>query len=153
MKKTLYESVVEPRLAEIEEMARNGYTDSEIAKYLEISANTFLKYKKEHEELRDALYSGYNADILVENAFFKSAVGFKVNVKVPIKLRIDGTEEVHYFNEEKFIPPNVKAQMLWLKNRRPEKWSDTQNVVQHSSVSISDADRELLENVMGVIND
>ena len=150
-RKSLYETNVEPRLAEIEDLARQGYTDNEIAKYLEVSPNTFLKYKNEYEELRDALYHGFNADLLVENAFFKSAVGYKVKVKVPIKIRFDGNDEVHYFDEEKYIPGNVKAQMLWLKNRRSDNWSDTQNVVQQSSVSISDEDRELLENVIGVV--
>ncbi|MGI5824510.1 MAG: transposase [Bacillota bacterium] len=143
-----YESKVLPRLPEIEEWARDGFTDKEIALRLLVSENTFSNYKKQYEELREALAAGGHADTLVENAFFKSCVGYKVKVRVPVKCRIDGDDKILEHDEERYIQPNVKAQILWLKNRRPEKWSDRTEVVTHSNVEISDSDRALLEAAM-----
>ena len=149
-RKGLYETKVLPRLAEIEEWARDGFTDKEIAARLLVSENSFAAYKNEHEELREALESGAYADTLVENAFFKSCIGYKVKVKVPIKVRLSGEDSVIAVDEEKYIPPNTKAQILWLKNRRPEKWSEKTEIVSRSAVEISDVDRVLLENVMKI---
>lgn len=75
-------------------------------------------------------------DIEVENAMLKSALGYTVTVKKPIKVkevkqkvgegRIE-TERIEYAEEEVYIPPNSTAQIFWLKNRRPDKWRDKPN--------------------------
>ncbi len=148
-----YERKVEPRLAEIEAWARDGYTDREIAKILTVAASTFQSYKKEHPELAEALEAGQQADILVENQFFKSCIGYKVKVKAPIKIKIDGEEQIIDYDEERYIPPNVKAQTLWLRNRMPDKWSDRREVQVGGSVRMDEADRVLLENVQAVMGD
>lgn len=148
-----YERKVEPKLAEIEAWARDGYTDKEIAKILMVSESTFQTYKKEHSELAEALEAGQQADILVENQFFKSCMGYKVRVKVPIKMKINGEEQIIEHDEERYIPPSVKAQTLWLKNRMPCKWSDRKEVQVGGSVRMDEADRALLENVQAVMGD
>lgn len=146
-RKSLYQSRVFPRLAEIQEWARDGYSDKEIAQILLVSENSFSSYKKLYPELRSALEEGKYADTLVENQFFKSCIGYKVNLKVPFKIRVGNSDVIRYFSEEKYIPPNVKAQILWLKNRRPDKWSDKKEFSADSSFLLSDADRSLLQSV------
>ena len=148
-----YERKVEPRLAEIEARARDGYTDKEIAKILAVAESTFQTYKKEHSELAEALEAGQQADILVENQFFKSCIGYKVKVKVPIKMKVNGEDRIIDYDEERYIPPNVKAQALWLRNRMPDKWSDRKEVQVGGSVRMDEADRLLLENVQAVMGD
>lgn len=63
----------------------------------------------------------------------KSALGFTVKVREPIKvktkrqLKDKGTieeEHIEYVEREIYIPPNVTAQIYWEKNRRPDKWRD-----------------------------
>lgn len=148
-----YERKVKPRLAEVEAWARDGYTDKDIAKILTVAESTLQTYKKEHFELAEALKAGRYADILVENQFFKSCIGYKVKVKVPIKMRIDGEEQIIEYDEERYIPPNVKAQSLWLRNRMSYKWSDRKEVQVGGSVRMDEADRALLENVQAVVAD
>lgn len=144
---------MEPRLAEIEARARDGYTDKEIAKILAVAESTFQTYKKEHSELAEALEAGQQADILVENQFFKSCIGYKVKVKVPIKMKVNGEDRIIEHDEERYIPPSVKAQSLWLRNRMPDKWNDRKEVQIGGSVRMNEADRALLENVQAKIDE
>lgn len=70
-------------------------------------------------------------DIEVENALLKSALGYTVKVKKPIKVkevkvkvgegRIE-TERIEYAEEEVHIPANTTAQIYWLNNRKPDRW-------------------------------
>jgi hypothetical protein len=81
-------------------------------------------------------------DIEIEDSMAKLAQGHYVKVKKPIKMRTekrlkkkdkDGREyetgviveeHIEYVEEEIYIPPNVTAQIFWLKNRKPDQWKD-----------------------------
>ena len=43
---------------------------------------------------------------------------------------VEYTEEVHY-------PPDTVAMIFWLKNRRPDKWRDRQEIEQHNTGEIN----------------
>ena len=69
----------------------------------------------------------------MENALLKSALGYTVKLTKPIKVKTRkqkpgvGTieeEQIEYVEEEQYIPPQVAAQVFWLKNRKPDKWKD-----------------------------
>ena len=76
--KSKYETDVKPRLIEIEAWKRDGLTDEQIFKNLGISRDTFYKYKEKYADFSDALKKGKEvADIEVENALFKRAIGYK----------------------------------------------------------------------------
>lgn len=80
------------------------------------------------------------ADIIVENSLYKSATGYYVTIKKPMKIKTKkqlagkGTieeERVEYYDEEIYIPPNPTSQIFWLKNRRPDKWRDKPETVEN----------------------
>jgi hypothetical protein len=119
---------------QIEGWARDGLTDVQIAYNIGIAERTFTEWKERFPAISAALKRGKApVDIQVENALLKSALGHKVTIKKPIKVkkvqmkvgegRIE-TETIEYAEEEVYIPPNSVAQIFWLKNRRPDKWRD-----------------------------
>ena len=87
------------------------------------------------------------ADIVVENALYKSATGYYVTIKKPIKVKTKrqlagkGTieeEKIEFVEDEMYIPPNPTAQIFWLKNRKPQVWRDrpTETVENAESVKV-----------------
>ena len=114
--------------------ARNGLKDKLIANNMGITAKTLYEWKNKYSDIREALKKGKEpADIEVEDALFKAAIGYYVTVKEPIKvktkkqLKDKGTieeEHVEFIEKETYIPPNPTAIIFWLKNRKPEAWRD-----------------------------
>lgn len=130
-------------LKRIEGWARDGLRNEDIAAKMGISASTFYEYVKKFPEISDALKRGKApVDFEVENAMLKSALGHKETVRKPIRLRTtrrkDGmeiTEEhVEYFDEEVYIPPQVSAQIFWLKNRKPDIWRDKKELTTNTAL-------------------
>lgn len=69
----------------------------------------------------------------MENALLKSAIGYYVTVKEPIKVRVEKQkvgegkiveERIEYAEKQIYVPPQTTAQIFWLKNRKPEQWKD-----------------------------
>lgn len=133
-----YYTHVAPKLEYIKQMARDGLIDKDIAYNLGVAESTFNGYKKIHPDLLESLTEGKQvADARVESALYRKALGFKETVKKAIKCkevlydngkRISETEHIVYVDEEVYIPPDTTAQIFWLKNRRPDKWKDKQEV-------------------------
>lgn len=125
-------------LLQIEGWARDGLIDKQIAGNIGINEATFCRWKQRYPSIVQALKKGKApVDIAVENAMLKSALGFSVKVKKPIKLkrvryqdkkRIE-EEYIEMVDEEQYISPNVTAQIFWLKNRKPEQWREKQEKV------------------------
>lgn len=113
-------------LLSLEGWARDGLSDKQIAKNVGISISTLCEWKNRYPEISEAIKKGKRpVDVQVENALYRSALGFKQTVRKPIKLRRkDGSEYIDYGEEEIYVPPNITAQIFWLKNRKPEFWRD-----------------------------
>ena len=76
--------------------ARDGLTDEQIANNMKISVATLYVYKNKHQEILETLKKNKEiVDYEVENALYKNAIN-----------------------------GNVTAQIIWLKNRKPDKWRD-----------------------------
>ena len=120
------EWVTQDGLLLLESYAREGLNDEQIAAKIGISAKTLYEWENRFSEIRKAIKKGKApVDIAVENALYRLATGFTKKVRKPIKLRQRGGNEiVEYVEEEIYIPPQVTAQIFWLKNRRPERWRD-----------------------------
>jgi len=124
----------EDNLIRIKGWARDGLTDKDIAtKKIGIGERTFCDWKRKYPAFSASLKEGRApVDTEVESAMVKSALGHKTTVRKPIKLkttrRKDGmeiTEEhVEYVDEEIYVPPQVVAQIFWLKNRKKDYWKD-----------------------------
>jgi len=137
MAKSKYETHVLPKLDQIEEWAKNGLIDTQIAKNLGISKDSFYKYKNAYIAFSDALKRGKEViDVEVENALLKRALGYKYNeiTKEPTK---DNPTELQITKQvTKEVLPDVTAQIFWLKNRRPEDWRDKKEIFSSGSNTI-----------------
>ena len=107
MGKGKWQNWIEPDgLLLIEGWARDGLTDAQIAKNMGISYSTFKEWKGKYSAISASLKRSKEVvDREVENALFKSAIGF-------------------VGPDEKYYPPNITAQIFWLKNRKPAAWRD-----------------------------
>lgn len=118
--------------------ARDGLTQAEIAHNCGCSLSTLKEWMKKYPAISEALSRAREAaDIIVENALFKSANGYTVELKKTFKLKeikfdpstgrkIAEREYLETGVEEVHIPANEKAQEFWLKNRKPDVWRDKQ---------------------------
>ena len=137
--KSKYETDIKPRLVEIEAWKRDGLTDEQIFKNLGISRDTFYKYKEKYTDFSDALKKGKEvADIEVENALFKRAIGYKYKEVIKEVKEIDGKKSTYVKEVIKEMPGDVAAQIFWLKNRKSSKWKDKQDIdIEDNNVSIT----------------
>lgn len=119
MAKGKYEYWLTPEgLIKLEGWARDGLTDEQIAKNMQVSTATLYNWKKDYLEILEALKKGKEVvDYEVENALLKRALGYTVKEE---KLTKDG--EVVELERE--VPGDVTAQIFWLKNRKPAEWKD-----------------------------
>jgi hypothetical protein len=130
------EWLTEDGLTRITGWARDGLTDEQIAANIGIARGTFYEWLNRFPDMGDALKKGKApVDTAVENALLKRALGYEYD---------EVTEETERFpigkpdedGEQKFIertkiktkhvtvPPDVTAQIFWLKNRKPKQWRD-----------------------------
>lgn len=137
--KSKYETDVKPRLIEIEAWKRDGLTDEQIFKNLGISRDTFYKYKEKYSDFSEAIKKGKEvADIEVENALFKRAIGYKYKEVIKEVKEIDGKKSTYIKEVTKEMPGDVGAQIFWLKNRKSSKWKDKQDIdIQDNNVNIT----------------
>lgn len=139
MAKGKYEQWLTPEgLLKLEGWARDGLTDEQIAQNMGIRRETLYAWSKKYPNISNTLKKGKEVvDRQVENALLRKALGFKETVKKPIKCkevkydngkRIEEKEHIEYADEDVYVPPDTTAQIFWLKNRRPDKWKDKQDV-------------------------
>ena len=137
MAKGKFQRWLEPEnLILLEGWARDGLTDEQIVKKIDISLSTLYEWKKKYSEISESLKKGKEVvDTEVENALLQKGLGMTKKVQKPIKLKevkyengkkVSEKERIEYAKEEVFIPPDTAALIFWLKNRRPDKWRDKQ---------------------------
>lgn len=104
-------------------LAKEGKTELQIARAIGISPRTLGNWKARHPDFLPTLKKAKNvADELVEASLFQRAIGYThKEVKVFFDSK-NGTCVEHVV--EKHYPPEVLAQIFWLKNRQPEHWRD-----------------------------
>lgn len=140
----------EEGLTLLEGWAREGLTEDAIAAKIGIRRETLWAWKKRFPNISNALKVGKEpTDFKVENKLLDSALGYRVTLKKPMKLKTEKykwkegkvvEERVEYVEEEIFIPGNVIAQIFWLKNRKPHKWRD--KPIDDSEIEDIDATRD-----------
>lgn len=143
-RKNKYEEFVKPYLSKIEEWSQNC-TERQIANKLNVGYSTFIRYKEEFRELREALKKGH--DNLVDDlhsALIKRAKGFDYtetktvteHVELPDTIRgflldngftLEQIQQAHIVKTEvavKHALPDVAALNLALKNYDKNNWSN-----------------------------
>lgn len=123
-------------LIKLEGWARDGLTDEQIAANAGINPATLYEWKNRFPEITESLKHGKEVvDIQVENALLKRAMGYKYDeVTRELGTMVDeetgdvkrGMVETKRVTKE--VQPDVTAQIFWLKNRRPDRWRDKQDV-------------------------
>jgi transposase-like protein len=97
-------------------------TNAEIADFFGVHLNTLDNWRDEYPELDAAMAEAKEkADAAVERSLYQRAVGYDRTVeKVAAGVGVVKVEE-HF-------PASDVACIFWLKNRRPDKWRDKQEV-------------------------
>lgn len=128
----------------IEGWARDGLTEEQIAFNMGVNRSTLTDWKKRFPAFSDALKNGKEVvDFQVENALVKSALGYMTEEETIERV---WNEEKGVFEDQvtkrvrKFQPPNVTAQIFWLKNRRPDKWRDQRNIEHGGQITNNNVD-------------
>ena len=128
--------LTEDALTKVTAWARDGLTQEQIAHNIGIAPPTLCAWKSKHSEFNEALKKGKEVvDIEVENALYKRAIGYE-DEEVTIERVEVGTDVAGrpVFDEavtkrvRKQQPPDVTAQIFWLKNRKPAQWRDKQDL-------------------------
>lgn len=116
------EWLAEEGLLRVSAWARDGLSDEQIADKMGIALSTFYDWRKKFSEFSEALKKSKDiADIHVENALYKRALGYAVE---EVRIKEEYGEVSERVTTIKHVPPDVGAIALWLKNRRPDKWRD-----------------------------
>lgn len=116
------EWLTEKGLIQIEGWARDGLIDEQIAQNMGISYSTFREWKKKFSALSAVLKKSKDVvDRQVENALFKSAIGFEYEEETV-------TNAGDVVAVRKYSKPNTTAQIFWLKNRKRNQWTDKSEV-------------------------
>jgi len=115
---------------EYAKMARHlcklGATDADLAEAFEVSVVTIDNWKIKYPEFLGSLKaSKEEADNRVERSLYARATGYSYDA-VKIFHTKDGKITKVPYTEH--VPPDVTAQIYWLKNRRPDRWRDVQNI-------------------------
>lgn len=110
--------LTEDGLTLLEGWARDGLTDEQISHNMGCAYSTFRVWKDKFPAISAALKRSKEiVDYEVENALYKRAVGY-------MRVEQVATKDGEIIQIEKEVPPDVTAQIFWLKNRRPDKWRD-----------------------------
>lgn len=127
--KSKYETHVAPHLEDIKKWFK-FYPEGKIAKKLGISHKTFIKYKAEHEELRNCLTESRD-DLVVtlKETLVKKALGYKTTNTKRIIRNEEGKEKMYVEEYEQVYPPDVAAIHLLLKNLDSEWHNDDERIL------------------------
>lgn len=128
-RQTIYErDGWDDKLELVKAWARDGLTDKQIAEKMGIGTRTLYEYKEKYPQFSQALKKGKEVvDAEVENSLLKRAMGYEyTEVKKERKYNKTTKEYEMVVTEvkKKYVQPDTTAQIFWLKNRKPEIWSD-----------------------------
>lgn len=126
----------------VEGWLRDGLSVRQICENLNVNTNYWYKAIDASDEF--ARISTRTKDIVdreVENALYKRAIGYEYE-------EITEEYEAGFLTKKKVVtkrqPPDVAAQIFWLKNKRPNDWKDKREV--DNTVAL-----EKLDEVLGQI--
>lgn len=146
MKKGKYQEwLTEEGLLKIEGWARDGLTEKQICANMGIAVRTISEWKNRFPAISAALKRGKEVvDRQVENAMFKSAVGFEYEeTKTIIEVMPDGEKRQRVEKTKKLYPPNATAQIFWIKNRKPAEWRDRRETKVSGNLNLANTALEI----------
>ena len=123
----IYE-IIRGELPMIAAHLREGGGESGLCRKLGVSRAELRRCRREHPDL-DEVWRANRCEVAerVEAALLRRATGYE---------EVDG----------KVVPPDVRAAVFWLKNRRPDRWSEGARPAENrggASVELTDEEKSL----------
>ena len=129
------EWITEEGLIKIGGWAKDGLTDEQIAQNIGISRSTLNEWKKRFPDIKDTIKRGKEVvDRQVENALFKSAVGYEYT-EITKELTDSGMKVTKRVTKQ--VAPNPTSAIFWLKNRKPNVWRDKKETQLSGEMSVN----------------
>lgn len=117
----IYDSEYHPQYAKA--LAIEGLSNLEIAGKFGIVESTFYEWLNKYAEFSEALKEGKEpTNAKVEMALLRKAIGYET-----VETKVVTNENGEIIKTERImreVPGDVRAQQLWLINRKCEGWSD-----------------------------
>ena len=121
-----YDTHIKPYLEQIKQWKRQGVTDAQICKELNVSVSVFCDAKNKYSEFSEVLKEStarFCADLRGEMARLAFKHELKTT-KIYTTTEADGSTKTHKEVTVKEVDGNVTAQHLLLKNMDRENWAD-----------------------------
>ncbi len=120
-------------LLRLKSWARDGLTDEEIAKKMEISPSTFYEWQKKYSEISEAIKKGREpVNTILEDTAFERATQWREVEEVAYErqynMQSKKMEMVEVRKTKKTIPPDATLLIFLLKARMKEKYGDKQKI-------------------------
>ena len=132
------------------QLYRDGAIDADIANSLKVSLDTFYKYLRNNKDFHDKVWElkwEFDTEV-IEESIKKRANGYEYEeLHTEVSEDINGQQKKTVRKTKKFIPPDTTALIFILKNRKPNKWRDKQEV----DVKVTDLKEAItnLDNAIG----
>lgn len=126
-------------------LAIQGLTIAEIGKAMGVSRATVNRWIAKYEDFRKAVNEGRDSsDAKVERSLYQRACGYTYKEKkVIVTMDKEGNQlPARIETTEKHVPPDVTAQIFWLKNRKRDRYKDKWDVDINN-------DKEIIFNIVG----
>lgn len=122
--KKLYVKWIEGKESQLKAACRNSYKDEDLARIIGCSVATLYRIKKVSKEVRAFFaVSREEADLLVEDALYKSVMGYIIEERtVSTSTDKDGNQTETVRTVTKHFQGSTTAQMFWLTNRKSDSW-------------------------------
>lgn len=121
MRPSKFDQLTDLDKANLERLARKGFTDKEMAEFIDVTEQTFNNWKKAKPKFFESLKDWKaEADHKVERSLYERATGFTCKED---KIFNDSGKAM-VVPTEKHYPPDTTACIFWLKNRDKENWRD-----------------------------
>lgn len=125
----------------MEKLYKKGWTDVEVADFLEITEKTITNWKKKYLEFFNKVYDWKDqADRRVERALYERAIGYSHTEQklMNVSQGSGNGSVVERHDTIKHYPPDTSACEFWLKNRRGKYWKEKQEIVLSGVENMSD---------------
>lgn len=107
-----------------------GATTDDLARFFNVDPATVDRWIAKHDEFRGSLKAGREeADAKVSQRLYMRALGYSHEAVKIVADAKSGAEHIVPYTEH--YPPDTTACIFWLKNRRPDRWRDKQDL-EHS---------------------
>ena len=130
---------------QLKKLVLSGWDDKQISDFYGIAVSTLTRWKQKNHEFRAAVKDWKaEADVKVEQALYKRAIGFEYDEVTYEKSKtgglgimlkkgeVEAIKAVDTYKTKvvtKLIVPDVLAETFWLKNRQPDKWREKTELV------------------------